>query len=144
MPALDAIHHAVRNALIKDGWIITHDPYVIRYDEVTLFADLAAEYALALERHDQKIVVEIKSFSGASPIHDLKVALGQYDLYRGFLEVTDPDRYLYLAISDTAYRAIFLQRAIALIIRRYQLPFIVVDLATEEIVLWSPKRPIER
>jgi hypothetical protein len=69
MPAIDRIHDAVRNALTKDGWLITHDPYVISYEEVTLFADLAAEHALAVQRGDQKIVVEIKSFTGASPIH---------------------------------------------------------------------------
>jgi hypothetical protein len=30
MPKLDIIHNAVRNALIKDGWVITDDPYVIQ------------------------------------------------------------------------------------------------------------------
>ena len=42
MPALDRIHGPVRNALIKDGWTITHDPFVIAYEEVTLFSDMAA------------------------------------------------------------------------------------------------------
>ena len=27
MPARDLFHDAVRNALIKDGWTITHDPF---------------------------------------------------------------------------------------------------------------------
>ena len=27
MPAKDTFHHAVRNALIKAGWTITHDPF---------------------------------------------------------------------------------------------------------------------
>jgi hypothetical protein len=34
------MHDAVKNALIKDGWTITADPYVIAYEDVTLFADL--------------------------------------------------------------------------------------------------------
>jgi hypothetical protein len=36
MPRLDIIHDAVKNALIKDGWVITEDPFIIEYrnDEV--------------------------------------------------------------------------------------------------------------
>jgi hypothetical protein len=29
MPAKDVYHEAVKNALIKDGWLITFDPYPI-------------------------------------------------------------------------------------------------------------------
>ncbi len=137
MPDIDRIHNAVRNALIRDGWTITHDPYVIRYEEVRLYADLAAERLLAVERGDQKIVVEVKSFAGVSPVQDLKVMLGQYDLYRGFLELIAPERQLYLAISDVAYESLFSQKAIQLIVQRYQLPLLVVNLETEEIVRWT-------
>jgi hypothetical protein len=49
MPARDAFHNAVRNALIKDGWTITEDPYVIQYLDVTLFADLGADIVLAFQ-----------------------------------------------------------------------------------------------
>ncbi len=140
MPAVDRIHDAVRSALIKDSWTITHDPYVIRYEEVTLFADLAAERLLAVERGEQKMVVEIKSFTGASPIQDLKVMLGQYDLYRGFLEAVAPERQLYLAISASAYQSLFSQKAIQLIVQRYDLPLLIVDLETEAIVRWT-KQP---
>ena len=41
MPAKDVYHDPVKNALIKNGWIITADPYPIKYEEVKLFADLA-------------------------------------------------------------------------------------------------------
>jgi len=43
MARLDKIHDKVKNALIKDGWTITHDPYSIEYQDLTLFADLGAE-----------------------------------------------------------------------------------------------------
>jgi hypothetical protein len=136
MPTADFIHDAVKRALIKDGWTITADPYVIRYEEVRVFADLAAERLLALERGDRKIAVEIKSFLGRSPIHDLEVALGQYALYQGLLEVTAPDRRLYLAVGDVVYSDLFEQKAVQLIVRRYQLALIVVNLETEEVVRW--------
>jgi len=50
MPAKDTIHDAVKNALIKDGWKITHDPYTIKYEEVTAYADLGAELIFAAEK----------------------------------------------------------------------------------------------
>ncbi|MGD2183210.1 element excision factor XisH family protein [Lusitaniella coriacea LEGE 07167] len=31
MPAKDTYHDAVKNALIKDGWTITADPYYIAF-----------------------------------------------------------------------------------------------------------------
>ena len=43
MPAKDLYHDAIRNALEKSGWTITDDPLTIEYEEVRVFADLAAE-----------------------------------------------------------------------------------------------------
>ena len=70
MPKLDIIHNAVKNALIKDGWVITDDPYIIQYRKTTLYADLGAERPIAVERNGIKLVVEVKSFIGASKIQD--------------------------------------------------------------------------
>lgn len=75
MPRLDIIHNAVKNALIKDGWLITDDPYVIQYRRTVLYADLGAERPIAVERDGQKLVVEVKSFVGASKMQDLKEGL---------------------------------------------------------------------
>ena len=58
MPALGIIHNAVKNALIKDGWTITADPYTIEYEGIRLFADFGAERPIAAERAGRKIVVE--------------------------------------------------------------------------------------
>ena len=59
MARLDKIHDKVKNALIKDGWTITHDPYSIEYQDLTLFADLGAEKMFSAERDGRKIVVNI-------------------------------------------------------------------------------------
>jgi hypothetical protein len=40
MAARDLYHDAVKSALIKDGWVITADPYFIRYENTELYADL--------------------------------------------------------------------------------------------------------
>ena len=137
MPTRDIIHEAVKNALLKEAWLITADPYIIEYEDVTLFADLGAECPLAAEREGRKIVVEVKSFLRPSPIHDLKNALGQYELYRGYLEVAEPDRELFLAISDTVYENFFQREAIQLIVKRFALALIAVNLDMQEIVRWT-------
>ena len=81
MPTRDIYHDAVRNALLKDGWQITHDPLVLKWGWKDLFIDLGAERLLAAEKDQQKIAVEIKSFTGPSDMADLERALGQYIVY---------------------------------------------------------------
>ena len=55
MPKLDKYHDAVKNALVKDGWTITNDPFTIDFEDATLFADLAAERTLAAQKDNEKI-----------------------------------------------------------------------------------------
>lgn len=96
----------------KRGWTITDEPYTIEYEDATVFIDLGTERVIAAERNDEKIAVEIKSFVGRSAIHDMEIALGQYILYLSFLEVVEPDRILYLAISSVAYDNIFRRKSV--------------------------------
>jgi hypothetical protein len=84
-PARDLYHDAVRTALIKDGWTITHDPYTITFGRRRVFVDLGAERMLAAERGDEKIAVEVKSFLGPSELRDIEHALGQFILYQALL-----------------------------------------------------------
>lgn len=134
--AKDIIHDAVKDALVKDGWTITADPYVIVYGDDKLYVDLAAEHPIAAERNGRKIAVEIKSFVGRSPLHDLEIALGQYMLYLGLLELTEPDRKLYLAVSHIVYDHLFQQPTFQVILQRYQISLLVVDVATQEVERW--------
>src|SRR5436190_1634656 len=100
MPARDTYHDAVRNALVKDGWTITDDPFRLVWGERDFYVDLGAERVVAAEKAGKRIAVEVKSFLGASQVHDLEVALGQFVLYRSILEEQDPSRVLFLAIPD--------------------------------------------
>ena len=43
MPARDLVHNAVRHALEKDGWLITHDPLHLRVGGIDVYIDLGAE-----------------------------------------------------------------------------------------------------
>ena len=138
MPRKDLIHNPVKNALIKDGWTITHDPFGLDYGTEDLYLDLGAERILAAERGAERIAVEIKSFVGVSTITELYSALGQYQVYLAILEAVEPDRKLYLAVSKTAYDVLTAMDTFTLIVKRYSVSLIVVRIAEEEIDQWKP------
>ncbi|MEQ9550579.1 MAG: XisH family protein [Coleofasciculus sp. G3-WIS-01] len=135
--AKDVFHQQVKNALIKDGWNITHDPLTIRISEaVKLQIDLAAETTIAAERDSEKIAVEIKSFVGDSDISAFHTALGQYLNYCQALEEQEPDRIVYLAIPLETYQNFFQLPFIQRSLRRYQVKLIIYDPKLEEIKQW--------
>lgn len=117
MPARDLYHNAVKHALIKDGWTITADPYLIKYEDADLYADLAAEKTIAAIRQTDKIVVEIKSFVGRSLMNDFHNALGQYIVYRSLIQLTEPEYNLYLAIDTVTYNNFFQRKSVKIISR---------------------------
>jgi hypothetical protein len=135
--AKDVFHQQVKNALIKDGWNITHDPLTIRISEaVKLQIDLAAETTIAAERDSEKIAVEIKSFVGDSDISAFHTALGQYLNYCQALEEQEPDRLVYLAIPLETYQDFFQLSFIQRSLQRYQVKLIIYDPKLEEIKQW--------
>ena len=136
MPAKDIYHNEVKNALLKDGWTITADPYFIKYEDAELYADLAAEKPIAAQRQGQKIVVEIKSFVGRSLMYDFHGALGQYMVYRNLIQLTEPEYKLYLAIDDIVYKNFFQRKSIQLITNENKLLLMVVEMEKEEILQW--------
>ena len=81
-------------------------------------------------------MIEIKSFTGASPIHNLESALGQYELYRIYLRQVAPEDKLYLAISRSTYEEQFVRSSFAIILQEKKLPLLVVDIELEEVIQW--------
>ncbi|HAT14634.1 MAG TPA: fatty-acid synthase [Microcoleaceae bacterium UBA11344] len=138
MPAKDLYHNVVKNALIKDGWRITHDPLRLKWGIKDMYVDLGAERILSAEKAGQKIAVEVKSFVGASDMNDLENALGQYLVYRSVIARTEPDRKLYLAITQSVFGELLSEPLGQIIIADYQVCLIVFDEKNEEIVQWEP------
>ena len=137
MPAKDVYHDAVRNALVKDGWTITDDPFRLVWGKRDFYVDLGAERMVAAEKAGQRIAVEVKSFLGASQMHDLELALGQFLLYRSILEEQDPDRRLFLAIPVEAAE-IFEEPVGQLLISKHMIQAVIFDPDKEEILRWIP------
>ena len=104
MPAKDQIHDALINALIKDGWTITEDPYFVKVGRRKGFIDLAADKIIAATKENKKIAVEGKNFAGASELTEFEKALGQFNIYQVAIEEKEPDRILYLAVPEDFYR----------------------------------------
>jgi len=139
LPAHDRYHQAVKNAVLKDGWIITDDPLRIRLARGRrLFVDLGAERLLAAERGTEKIAIEIKSFQRPSEMRDLEDALGQFVLYARLLARYDPDRVLYLALPEPARRSVFEEEAGQILLEDGVIRLFSFDVESEEIVKWMP------
>lgn len=139
MPVRDIYHDQVKNALIKDSWIITDDPLRLKWGSKDMYVDLGAEKLLIAEKKEHKIAVEIKTFTAISEVNALENALGQYLLYRSVIRKTDPERILYLAIPSKVYVNIFEEPLGQLLIEDYQLKLLIFDIKKEEIVQWIPK-----
>ena len=136
MSAKDIIHEAVKMALIKDGWIITDDPYTIEYNDEFVYADLAAERIIAAEKGHEKIVVECKSFLKLSPIQDFKEALGQYIMYLPLIAKQAPEYRLYIAIDTDTHQSAFQRQIVQFLVQLHHIPLIVVDFEKQEITQW--------
>jgi len=137
MPRRDLFHDAVKSALIKDGWTITHDPYNLPFGVTNLYVDLGAEAPpLGAERAGRKIAVEVKSFRSPSPVADLEGALGQFVLYRALLKKQEPDRMLYLALSREVYGSVFREADAQDLISELELRLIEVDEMQEVVTRW--------
>lgn len=138
MAKRDIYHDTVKRALQKDGWTITHDPFTLRHGRKRVYADLGAEQLISAEKDQRKIVVEVKSFVGASDVKDLEQALGQYVLYHQLLDHMKSDRLLYLAVTTTVFKTVFEDGLGQLFLAKHIIRVIVFEPKDEVITQWIP------
>lgn len=137
MPAKDIFQRVVENALIKDGWTITHNPLFVQFGGVDVYVDLGAERIIGAHKGERKIAIEIKSFVNPSVISDFHTAVGQFINYRIALETEEPGRVLYLAIPSEVYKTFFNLPFTQIVIERNQLKLIVYNVKKEVIETWQ-------
>jgi hypothetical protein len=137
MPAKDIFHNSVKNALIKEGWTITDDPLYLEYGEVDMYVDLGAEKLLGAQKDRERIAVEIKSFNQPSLISEFHTALGQFLNYRLVLEEIQPERELFLAITEDVYETFFILKFTQKAIQKHQIKLIIYDSTQEVIKQWK-------
>ncbi len=134
--ARDLIHNLVKTALQKADWHITHDPYPLKVGGFDMEVDLGAENLVAAERGMERIAVEIKTFSGMSKVYDFHLAVGQFVDYRIALQEKEPDRQLYLAITEDIFDELFQRPFVQTVIQTLGLKLIVVNISQTEITQW--------
>jgi glucose-6-phosphate 1-dehydrogenase len=137
MSARDLFHQAVRTALEKQQWLITHDPLELQFEGSKVKIDLGAERLIAAEKGEERIAVEIKSFASNSAVSEFHTALGQFLNYQIMLEETESQRVLYLAVPEETYKSFFQTRLAKIAVARHQLKIIVYNPIMEVIVKWQ-------
>ena len=137
--AKDIYHQAVRNALIKDGWTITHDPFRLEDKDHNMAyeSDLGAEKRFAAEKDAEKIIVEIKSFLKSSLPNEFHTILGQYETYFDALEFLEYDRILILAIPLNAHDRLQNYPFILHQMKKHKMKTFIFDEFNETILLWK-------
>ena len=138
MPAKDIYHNTVKNALIKDDWIVTDDPLHLKWGQKDMYVDLGAKQLLAAEQGTRKIAVEIKSFVSPSEMADLKDAIGGFVLYRAVMNRLEPDRMLYLGVRDSVFTDLFEEPIGKLLIESENVNLIIFNAEDERIIKWIP------
>ena len=132
----DVFHELVKDALIKEDWIITDDPLDLSTEDVELLADLGAERIIGAERGTERICVEIKSFLAQSPVNEFHKALGQYQNYDLSLSEQDMDRVLFLAVPIEAWDTFFQRPFIQKSIQKHGVNCLVFDPTNNTLVKW--------
>jgi len=136
MSRRDDLHFPLRRTLEKDGWIITKDPLTLVLGETLLKADLGAEKLFTAEKEGRKIAVEIKDFDASSVISELEKTMGQLQLYQWALEEQEPERQLFLAISQAVYISQFQRPIFQIAIQRNKINLLIYSPDQEVIVKW--------
>lgn len=137
MPRKDAYHDIVKAALVKDGWQITDDPFLIDYRGTLLFADLGAEKATGFHHRRNKISIEVKVLSEPARFAKFECAVGQYVVYRRLMVSLQLQRDLYLAISHQVFTNFFQKRpAVMEVVTGEQIRLLIFDPRKKEIVQW--------
>jgi hypothetical protein len=137
MSARNVHHDALVEALIADGWTITHDPLKLSLGNRRVYVDIGAEKAIGAEKGGRRIAVELQSFLGESDMHNLESAVGQYILYRTILGVSEPDRALFMAVRPVVADGVLDEPIGRLMLEQERIKVVVFDSTARRVVKWT-------
>lgn len=137
MSTRNRFYNAVKRALEKERWQITHDPLIVGFGTATdKEIDLGLEKVIGAATAERQIAVAVASFLSDSAMFDFHLALGQYVNCRLALEAIEPVRTLYLAVPNFAYDSSLSRDLPQTAIGKYQVGLIVYDPIEEVNSLW--------
>src|SRR5690348_7693874 len=102
MPARD-IYETVKNAVIKDGWTITHVPYVLHWGDRGPISDPEVVREFAAAKNDVQIAVSMFSLPERPQLEDLQYLLGHFVICSTAVKLAEPRRILYTALNVGMY-----------------------------------------
>jgi hypothetical protein len=136
--ARDIFHSLIKEALESEGWVVTHDPFLLHSrKEGGLQVDIGAEKILIAEREQRRIAVEVKSFVHISILHDFLLAVGQFYVYKKLLLKNDTERVLYVALPDFVYNRIIKYDWAKDVVEDLKMKFILYDTNLKIITAWK-------
>lgn len=130
---------AVKAALINDGWMITHDPMRLRWDDTVLYVDFAAERPTTPPGTDRRIAVIAQDVTAHDDMENLQVALGRYILAHDVLEQEEPARVLYLAVPEEVWHGLVATQMSRLLIESEQIRLLIFSPQDAAIREWVPQ-----
>lgn len=137
MPKRDIFHQTVKNALQKDGWTVTYDPFFVPTEGgVNFFIDLGLESIIGAARNDKNVAIEIKSFDATTPTYSFYEILGQFLLYRMALEEQTEPWELYVAMSEQGYQKLHEAPIFRRAIDEFSVKLVIFNPLTETITKW--------
>jgi hypothetical protein len=138
MPKKDKFHETVKTALEKEHWHITNDPlFVPTKGGNNFFIDLGAERIIGAEKDGENIAVEIKSFSGSSPMYTFYEILGQFLVYKMALREQAKIWELFIAISDIGFKKLDDSPIFSKAMQEYQLKFVIIHPLSQTVIEWK-------
>jgi hypothetical protein len=129
-------HGAVKRALLKDGWIIINEPFLIAFGQRRTQADFGAERIITAGQPSDQIAVNVAASLRLPRLDQLERAIGRHVIQETWLDEIEPNRTLYLAISYSDYSALLQDTSTKLLLVDYSLRLIVVDVGLEEVERW--------
>jgi hypothetical protein len=138
LPKKDKFHETVKIALEKEYWHITNDPlFVPTKGGNNFFIDLGAERFIGAEKDGESIAVEIKSFSGNSPMYSFYEILGQFLVYKIALREQAKTWALFIAISDIGYKKLEESPILNTAMKEYELKFVIINALSQSVIEWK-------
>lgn len=145
MPAQDLYHDLVKEALRKDGWRVTHNPFRLRVPRHLRQAAPGSPepgveaFLLGAEQDERKIAVAVKSFVGIES-GMIEQAVETLAYSRALLCAMDLDRVLYLAVRRATYEAFYDGTVEPQLVSKLEAPLLVFEPRTGAIVAWLPRQ----
>ena len=107
------------------------------FGQGSVYANIGAEQLIGAKRGAAKIAVGVQVFDSTDEVRDLEVALGQYVFYRSLWQRVEPDRQLFLAVPNSAYKTTIQEPIARPALDDLDVSLLAFDPDEEKIVRWT-------